>query len=142
MPTSDTLLRTSSWRIGAMQRGAPVRASSSVPVHMWRAHRRSSPRHFSSSTRCRQQQEFKESFGTRLRRALGQTKIKWYPIPVSLGIASVGALHLYRVNEREKARRQEEEEDDDGTVNFAGRDSEGRPKRRQRIRPDGPWYVD
>ena len=107
-----------------------------------------SSRLFSSSAKLyRQQPNYNESFGTRLRKALAETKIKWYPIPVGLGIGFIGLAQLYRVNEREKARREEEWEDD-GYVRSTGTngnssdaDSEGRPKRRQRIRPTGPWLV-
>lgn len=103
---------------------------------------------FSSSTKLyRQQPNHKESFGTRLRKALSETKIKWYPIPVGLGIGFIGLAQLYRVNEREKARREEEWEDD-GYVRSTGSggsgsegESEGRPKRRERIKPTGPWFV-
>jgi len=92
-------------------------------------------RFFSSSARLyRQRQEYKDSFGTRLRKALAETKIKWYPIPVALGIAFLGVGQLYRVNEREKAKRRDEESEDDG-------ESVGRPKKRERIRPTGPWLV-
>jgi phosphatidylserine decarboxylase len=103
---------------------------------------------FSSSTKLyRQQPNYKESFGTRLRKALAETKIKWYPIPVGLGIGFIGLAQLYRVNEREKARREEEWEDD-GYVRSTGNgghgsdeESEGRPRRRPRIKPTGPWFV-
>jgi phosphatidylserine decarboxylase len=103
---------------------------------------------FSSSIRLyRQQPEYKESFGTRLRKALGETKIKWYPIPVGLGIGFLGLVQFYKVNERERLRREEEWEDD-GYVKTAGSGREngevgpgGRPKRRERIRPSGPWLV-
>jgi phosphatidylserine decarboxylase len=67
-----------------------------------------------------------------LRKALAETKIKWYPIPVALGIAFLGLGQLYRVNEREKAKRINEERED-------GEEPTGRPKRRERIRPTGPW---
>jgi phosphatidylserine decarboxylase len=107
-----------------------------------------SSRLFSSSSKnFRQQTNYKDSFRTRLRKALGETKIKWYPIPAAVGIGFLGLGQLYRVNEREKAR-QREEWDDDGYVKSTGsggsegeKDSEGRPKRRQRIRPTGPWFV-
>jgi phosphatidylserine decarboxylase len=95
----------------------------------------------------RQKPNYKESFGTRLRKALSETKIKWYPIPVGLGIGFIGLAQLYRVNEREKARREEEWEDDryvrstGSGENGSDGDSEGRPKRRPRIRPTGPWFV-
>lgn len=101
---------------------------------------------FSSSVRLYQQRtNYKDSFGTRLRKALGETKIKWYPIPAVLGIGFLGLGQLYRVNEREKAKLALEGADD-GYVNFKGTgadelDSKGRPKRRERIRPTGPWFV-
>lgn len=103
-------------------------------------------RPFSSSARLyRQQTNYKESFGTRLRKALNDTKIKWYPIPVGLGIGFLGLGQLYRVNEREKARRREEEAEDDRLVKVIGTGGDdapgGRPKRRERIRPTGPWFV-
>ena len=64
---------------------------------------------FSSSTKLyRQQPNYKDSFGTRLRKALAETKIKWYPIPVGLGIGFIGLAQLYRVNEREKTRQEQE----------------------------------
>jgi len=106
------------------------------------------PRGFSSSAKlCRQKPEYKDSFGTRLRRALGKTKIKWYPIPVGVGIGFLGLVQFYRINEREKARRQDEWENDTylkskwegDRINGPG--SEERPKRRERIRPTGPWFV-
>lgn len=78
--------------------------------------------------------EYNDSFNTRLRKALAETKIKWHPIPVALGIAFLGLAQLYRVNEREKARRFDDEREDD-------EEPTGRPKRRERIRPSGPWWV-
>jgi phosphatidylserine decarboxylase len=106
-------------------------------------YQRQSPRHFSSSVRFCRQQDGRESFGTRLRRALGQTRIRWYPIPVGLGIGFLALTQFYKVNEREKIKQREEEED--AYLKSAGKgeeqDSEGRPKRRKRIRPTGPWFV-
>ncbi|RDW83214.1 hypothetical protein BP5796_04705 [Coleophoma crateriformis] len=101
-------------------------------------------RSFSSSGRQFKQAGYKESFGTRLRRALAETKIKWYPIPVGLGIGSLGLLQLYKVNEREKERQREEDENDNylrSVGSGEGQDGEGRPKKRNRIRPTGPWQV-
>lgn len=99
-------------------------------------------RRFSSSPRP--QSDYQESFGTRLRKALRETKIKWYPIPVGVGIGFLGLAQAYRVNEREKRRRAEEEWDDDGFVRMSGGENGngepgGRPRRRERIRPTGPW---
>ena len=65
---------------------------------------------------------------------------------MGLGIAFLGLGQIYRVNEREKARRREE--DEDGFVRSVGSGDDendegyqGRPKRRERVRPSGPWYV-
>jgi phosphatidylserine decarboxylase len=108
----------------------------SQPQSVCRCHR---SRLFSSSTRLyRQQPNYKDSFGKRLRKALSETKIKWYPIPVGLGIGFLGLAQLYRVNEREKARREEEWENNG---NRGDGESELIPKKRQRIRPTGPWFV-
>src|ERR1700693_6144893 len=85
------------------QHGSLIPTSSTIPLSLSRSPRRTS-RHFSATVRAyRQSQDGRESFGTRLRRALGETKIKWYPIPVGLGIGFLGLAQLYRVNEREKA---------------------------------------
>ncbi|XDG02288.1 hypothetical protein ABKA04_001903 [Annulohypoxylon sp. FPYF3050] len=70
-------------------------------------------------------------FGSRLRIALDNTKIKWYPIPVGLGIGFLGLVQFYKTQAREKERIEREAAGEDGT----------RPKRRARIRPDGPWQV-
>ncbi|EKD21111.1 phosphatidylserine decarboxylase [Drepanopeziza brunnea f. sp. 'multigermtubi' MB_m1] len=104
------------------------------------------PRAFSSSARpFRQQTDYKESFGTRLRKGLNDTKIKWYRIPVGLGIGFLGLGQLYRVHERENARRRKEEWEDNGVVKTFGSEGDkeggGRPKKRERIRPTGPWQV-
>lgn len=94
------------------------------------------PRRFSMSAQARQEQyQNKGPFGTRLHTALRNTKIQWkYRIPIGLGIAFLGASQFYRVQEREKRRRQEEQD-----VLESTEDSKGRPKKRQRIRPTGPW---
>jgi len=67
---------------------------------------------------------------------LGKTEIKWYPIPVGLGIGFLGVLQFYRSQQREK-RRQEE-----ATARLGGEygGEPGKPKKRERIRPSGPWY--
>jgi hypothetical protein len=123
----------------------PVLFSRSQQQCVCRCH---SSRLFSSSTKLyRQQPSYKDSFGTRLRKALGETKIKWYPIPVGLGIGFLGLVQFYKVNERERLRREVEWEDEGYVATTSsGRESgEGgpgeRPKRRERIRPSGPWFV-
>ncbi|KAJ9638195.1 phosphatidylserine decarboxylase 1 [Coniosporium tulheliwenetii] len=87
-----------------------------------------------------QQQHRKESFGSRLRAALRSTKVEWKPIPVGLGIASLGVLQFYRIQRREQARQQEEEEARQAAGGDGGQDG-GKPKKRQRVRPTGPWSV-
>ena len=96
---------------------------------------RHSPR-FSTSTRARQEQhQNKDRFGTRLRTPLQDTKVQWkYRIPIGLGIGFLGAVQFYRLQEREKKRHQEEQDALESTE-----DSKGRPRKRKRIRPSGPW---
>ncbi|KAG8528828.1 uncharacterized protein KY384_006517 [Bacidia gigantensis] len=91
---------------------------------------------FSTSTR----KHDSRPFGTRLRAALRDTKIEWKPIPVGLGIASVGALQLYRIQARER-RRQEEEDQAKDEAKTAEDHSKHPPRKRERIRPSGPWQV-
>jgi phosphatidylserine decarboxylase len=94
---------------------------------------------FSTTAIVRQQQgSDKESFYKRLGKALRQTKVKWYPIPAALGIGFLGLVQFYKVNEREKAARAEDEGQRYGRYET---DSEGKPPKRKRIRPTGPWYV-
>ena len=103
-------------------------------------------RHFAASARRSEQarQHDRASFGSRLRTALRNTKVVWYPIPVGLGIGFLGFAQLYRGRQREKARQEEQEEDDRavsaGTNGDGGEG--GRPKRRKRIRPTGPWLAE
>ncbi|KAK0727399.1 phosphatidylserine decarboxylase-domain-containing protein [Lasiosphaeria miniovina] len=54
----------------------------------------------------------------------------WYPIPVGLGVAFLGLVQFYKVSTRE----QEKEVAENGKI-------EPQPKKRPRIRPDGPWQV-
>lgn len=93
---------------------------------------------FSTSARARQEQhQNKRPFRTRLRTALRDTKVQWrYRIPIGLGIGFLGAVQLYRVQEREKNPHQEEQDALISTEN-----TKGRPRKRERIRPSGPWQV-
>lgn len=92
-----------------------------------------------SSARFEQHSHRKESFSSRLKAALGNTKVIWYPIPVGLGIASLGLLQFYKIQKRENAARlQEAQNKDDGFKND-GEAEPDRPKKRPRIRPSGPW---
>ncbi|KAF2124783.1 phosphatidylserine decarboxylase [Dothidotthia symphoricarpi CBS 119687] len=94
-------------------------------------------RTFSSTRTAWDQQNFhrKESFRSRLNSALKGTKIKWEPIPIALGIGFLGAFQLYRIQRREKHTQAEGERGEEGL------DQQGRPKKRDRIRPSGPWTV-
>lgn len=70
-------------------------------------------------------------FSQRLGEAMRNTKIQWYRIPVGLGIGFLGLVQFYKVSSREKERREIED----------GQESTKAPKRRPRVRPDGPWYA-
>lgn len=80
-----------------------------------------------------------EPFRSRLLAALRSTKLDWSPVPIGVGIAFLGAFQFYRVKERERKRQEREDaqlfQDGDG---HGG--EQGRPKKRKRIRPSGPWY--
>ena len=97
--------------------------------------------HFSTSTQARQKQrQDGRPSETKLRTALRNTKIQWKPIPVGLGIAFLGAVQFYRVRAREKERLQQEHDDFDAEeAHQESGESKGKPKRRKRIRPSGPW---
>jgi len=120
-------------------------ASRRIPILLPRGHpvcRFSKPQHFSSTTKLYRPSNYKPSFGTRLRKALSETRIKWYSIPVGLGIGFIGVGQAYRVY---KAK---ETWEDGGYVRSAGNggggndgESEGRPNRRPRVTPTGPWFV-
>ncbi|KAL1900215.1 phosphatidylserine decarboxylase 1 [Sporothrix stenoceras] len=71
-------------------------------------------------------------FSARLRHALKNSKIQWYRIPVGLGIGFLGLVQFYKVRNRQAA----EENGGEGAVEAAQK-----PKKRPRIRPDGPWQV-
>ena len=97
---------------------------------------------FSTSSRRKaaSNQRTKDPFGTRLRRALKKTKVEWSPIPVGLGIGFLGLVQFYRTQQHSKARQQDLK---DAEHERTGQDVSGkgdRPKKRERIRPSGPWY--
>ncbi|KAK8135320.1 hypothetical protein PG984_003260 [Apiospora sp. TS-2023a] len=79
-----------------------------------------------TSQKCQQ----KERFSSRLGSALKNTKVQWYPIPVGLGIGFLGFVQFYKSQAREKERLEQEAEE------FGKR-----PKKRPRVRPEGPWQV-
>lgn len=79
-----------------------------------------------------------DPFGSRLRAALRRTKLDWSPVPIGVGIAFLGAFQFYKVRERERKRL--ERENAQSLQNGDSDDGEhGRPKKRKRIRPSGPW---
>lgn len=125
------------------QHGFPIPTRLPI-VQFPNRHQRQSSRHFSITARFSRQQDGSETFSTKLRRAWGETKIRWYSIPAGLGIGFLAVVQFYKVNEREKAKRQDSE-DDDGFLRSSDRgeerDIEDYPKRRKRIRPTGPWFV-
>jgi len=55
------------------------------------------------------------------------SKIRWYPIPVGLGVGFLGLVQFYKVYTREQEKQAEDGEPGQ------------RPKKRPRVRPDGPW---
>ncbi|PLB48878.1 phosphatidylserine decarboxylase proenzyme 1 mitochondrial precursor [Aspergillus steynii IBT 23096] len=101
--------------------------------------RKTGARNFSKSwNQCHNQQQqenpgLRGFFGSRLRFALRNTKVEWYPIPVGLGIGLLGLLQFYKYQraERERSEREAEEE----SFEFS------KPPPRHRIRPSGPWQV-
>lgn len=111
----------------------PVRRTPPQCLRYPNAPRLHQRKHFSTSGKRaeggRQESHRKESFGRRLNKALGNTRIEWKPIPIGLGIAVLCVFQFYRVQQREK-RKQEEEAENNGPV----------PKRK-RITPSGPWTV-
>lgn len=76
----------------------------------------------------------KGAFGSRLRFALRNTKVEWYPIPVGLGIGLLGLLSFYKAHRDERERL---------TRDAAGDEWENgaRPPRRPRVVPTGSWQV-
>jgi hypothetical protein len=86
-------------------------------------------------------QHQREPFRSRLRTALRNTKIEWYPIPVGLGIGFLGFVQIYRIREREKARQEDIHDHEDTYGSDPGEGGDGRPRKRKRIRPSGPWYL-
>lgn len=95
------------------------------------------PRQHASPRRLfSQQPPNRPRFSSRLRAALKNSKIQWYQIPVGLGIGFLGLVQFYRVTSRERERERERQDEQEERDCIA----EKRPKRRPRIRPDGPWY--
>ncbi|KAH7141211.1 phosphatidylserine decarboxylase-domain-containing protein [Dactylonectria estremocensis] len=91
------------------------------------------PRHSAASIRSFASNSGKRPrFSQRLGEAMRNTKIQWYQIPVGLGIGFLGLVQFYKVSAREQEKQREIED---------GFGDGSHPKRRPRIRPDGPWQV-
>ncbi|KAI2643357.1 phosphatidylserine decarboxylase-domain-containing protein [Xylaria nigripes] len=95
-----------------------------------------STRHFTATSSASFHQsrsvfQNQDQFGSRLRHALNDTKVKWYPIPVGLGVGLLGVIQFYKNQTREKERLEREASDE----------KEPPPRKRPRVRPDGPWQV-
>ncbi|KAF5673473.1 phosphatidylserine decarboxylase [Fusarium heterosporum] len=108
--------------------------SPSASRHMFPASARSRclPRPSASSIRTFASNSGKRPrFSQRLGEAMRNSKIQWYQIPVGLGIGFLGLVQFYKVSSREKERLEME----------GGQDGTRTPKKRARIRPDGPWQV-
>lgn len=99
-------------------------------------------RQFSSSTIRRSAYRYERgSFRARLRVALRDTKVKWYPIPIGLGIGFLGFTQLYRQQQQRERLAHDESVRSDQEPEGDHQDKEGRPRKRKRIRPSGPWCV-
>jgi hypothetical protein len=85
-------------------------------------------RNFSSGGSGKQRPRFSQRLGEAMR----NTKIQWYQIPVGLGIGFLGLVQFYKVSAREREKNEQDEFSSDGA---------SAPKKRPRIRPDGPWFV-
>jgi hypothetical protein len=77
-----------------------------------------------------QQSQQRPRFSSRLRDSLKNSKIQWYQIPAGVGIGFLGLMQFYKISTRK---------DDNESEEYV--DGERRPKKRPRIRPDGPWLV-
>ena len=76
----------------------------------------------------------KSGFGSRLRFALRNTKVEWYPIPVGLGIGLLGVLHFY------KSQRADRDLTTQDATGDGQKDVQQTP-RRPRVVPSGSWQV-
>ncbi|CAI0655218.1 unnamed protein product, partial [Colletotrichum noveboracense] len=82
-----------------------------------------------SSTRFFSQHHHRPRFSDRLRFALKNSKVQWYQIPVGVGIGFLGLVQFYKVSSRDRESQERSEVQD------------APPKKRAKIRPDGPWQV-
>lgn len=100
----------------------PLPSSPFYPFHPSRSP--SSLRYYSAASSSQ------KSFFTRLKSAWNETPIKWYPIPVGLGIGYLGFKRYTQVMQRERQRIEDEQSSDNG---------DEPPKKRRKVRMSGPW---
>ena len=83
-----------------------------------------------STTKCTRTSASRRQYSQDSARSSSQQngRIQWYHIPVGLGIAFLGVVQMRKVFTRER-RKQLEEQLEDG------------PPKRERVKPEGPWYV-
>ena len=100
-------------------------------------------RHFRTSpARSEQQHHRKESYASRLRSALASSPIRWRPIPVGLGIGFLGVWQFYRIQQRQQERQWEQDRGFHTSPELEGDEENGKkPRKRDRIKPSGPWQV-
>ncbi|KAL2871868.1 phosphatidylserine decarboxylase 1 [Aspergillus lucknowensis] len=128
VPFRRSLSRFSKGNIGSLDMvsfGAPERL---------RARARFSSKSRANYSNQNQNSSTKSTFGSRLRFALRNTKVEWYPIPVGLGIGLLGVLHYYKLQRNERLRAERETEARGESFDFS---TPPRPK----TRLSGPWHV-
>jgi phosphatidylserine decarboxylase len=91
--------------------------------------------------RNKESEKSRQSFSKRLGNAWRGTQIEWYPIPVGLGIAFLGFAQFWRVRAREREREKDALLASGGERGDGGENGAKRPRKRERIRPSGPWQV-
>lgn len=132
LPLRSFHTQTTTFGIGQCSPGTAWQLSTSTLVaQMTRQRTRRAPpassRSYASNNSGR-----RPHFHQRLGHALWNTRIQWYQIPIWLGVGLLGLLQLYKVTAREREKQREEIQDGQSERN-------GRPKKRPRVRPEGPW---
>lgn len=107
------------------------------PTMRFNFRRRRSPDSFRREIHSQQRQK--------TRKPQSQKGMQWFSIPLSVGVGVVGLVHLYRSYRTSSSSREDEKErsaqaqEGRERPEIPDEDSTGRPKKRPRIRPDGPW---
>lgn len=79
----------------------------------------------------------RRGYASQQKSSKNDSRTRWRPIPVALGVAFLGVFQLYRLQTRDDRQREREWRD----RNPVEEDEEERVRRRDRIRPSGPWSV-